>query len=266
MSLRGWTDCQMGDKGWIERFQPFIPTLEPRGAGAPCPEQKRERCATPVPDQNCTGTYSEWTDCINDQKTRFFTRLTLQSGDGIECPEDILQACTSASDCVGQWQNWGPCQQATKTRKRQFVVQVPHAGDGQPCVDDAEAKGFEEFEDCTMPVSAQDCVGKWSKWSACENGEQQSNFVVQLPPILDGNACPESPKFRDCVIPSVDCIGSWSEWSACDGTRQKRSFTVQLRNSGAGEVCPDPEEAKACTLLIPDLDCKGIWSSWSACD
>jgi len=117
---------------------------------------------------NCTGEYSEWSDCnatcSNNQKTvkgirkRTFSVRTSSFNGGDTCNDkQTAEECNKMCpvNCVGKWSDWSGCESNNTCqgkdpfiigkKKREYLVTTPASNGGNSCEIE---EGMIETEDC----------------------------------------------------------------------------------------------------------------------
>ena len=197
---------------------------------------------------DCEGTWSEYGECSDGQKSRTFTVTTAAANDGQACPTspestsctgNIGDQCSQNShcasnfckngncatqvDCQSHWDTWSECNYGS--RSRIFLVDVAAEGpDAIQCeqahyyVEDGTCKG-ENRADCS---SNSECLSDYC------------HFLIY------------------CDTKPVDCQGTWSAYSVCSDGQKSRTFTVTTEAAGTGQACPASPQTTACTGDIGD--------------
>lgn len=188
------------------------------------------------------------------------------------------QRIVPPQDCVGSWNAWSSCSAAC-TQTTTYTVTQPAANGGTAC---ATADGAAQTQPCSggeCRPKAQDCVGSWSAWSACNAAcKQTTAFKITQQAANGGAACPVVDGFvqtqqcsgGDCRPPPQNCLGTWSDWSICSAScTQATTYKVQQSAANGGSPCPDADGAvqmRPCSggNCIPQ-NCIGAWNDWSSC-
>lgn len=86
-----------------------------------------------IRDQCQTSNWSNWSDCIDNQKTR--TRTVLNPNTAVNCPIlKQVEYCSHDKDCaVSAWGVWGSCDCSTGEKYRLRTMVSPPSGRGKKC-------------------------------------------------------------------------------------------------------------------------------------
>jgi hypothetical protein len=208
----------------------------------------------------------------------------------------LFAATAKASDCVGVWGDWLPCDGATcggqSKQYRYYTVQIEAAG-GQPC---PAVNDQEEERACTVMCSDQNCVGAWQR-GACKSdgkcgsdaGKATETFVVSKPQGPGGLACKaadgsvlQNGQTREVtcsapIVPCQDCVGSFVDGpcvsdGVCNSNAGKmtQTYTITTQAETGGAACPHANGFKKtnvkCTAPVtPCQNCVGKWSAYTKC-
>ena len=276
-----WTDCANTTCDGINatssigtRSREYTITTDPsiNPKGKVCPEKNNRietdnTCKITDCPVDCSGNWSDWSDCANTTcntnnatstsiigtgtRTRKYTIIRDRdlNNKGIACPEknnalDRDNTCTNTNcpvNCVGAWSNWTDCSAncdginaiSTGTRKKIYKITKDMKNKGRDCFVKDNTPVIETCIKTDCPVN---CVGEWSNWTDC--------------------------------IAECDDINATSTSIKGTGTRT-RIYTIKRFANGGGEEC-DVSNNKididlTCTNTSCPVDCSGNWSDWSDC-
>ena len=124
--------------------------------------------------QDCSYTWSDWTDCDGERQTRE-TSVTIQpTFGGIECPvsPEYRSCAFQKVDCSGIWEPWGECDGTYQRRNLTIIDQPLHGGLECPispgvrvcCSDCSKCQAVAEYEkvvinapDTARAMSIEEC-------------------------------------------------------------------------------------------------------------
>ena len=218
-----WSECSADCSVGIRTKQYRI--LQPgKSGGIQCPyndgDTIDEECNTLPCPIDCSGEWSEWSDCNQDcdggtQTRTYNVEIEKRSGykndlpvDGNECPftdqEVETQQCNTHPcpiDCeVSDWGAWGPCNGScggtgTQTRTRTVTTEAQYNG----TCDDL----LEETQQCNTDPCPIDCqVSDWGAWgpcsATCDGGTQTRTRTVTTQPLYGGTSCGNLQETQSC--------------------------------------------------------------------
>ncbi|XP_052715472.1 deleted in malignant brain tumors 1 protein-like [Crassostrea angulata] len=241
--------CQASVDGGFSEWTMWTQCSRTCGHGL---KSRRRTCTNPVPTRNgrnCTGTYSEntecsiagcpvdgnwghwssWLDCSvtcgtgNQIRRRFCSNPRPENG-GRHCQGSSTDTLTcNLGSCpihggFSEWNMWSVCSVSCgggfKTRERACNNPSPRHG-GSNCSD-----YFTDSDICnTSPCPVNGGFGNWGSWSVCSKScgggaRMRSRTCTNPSPHFGGKECSgESGQSENCNNISCPVDGGYSEWS-----------------------------------------------------
>lgn len=196
-----WSDCSVTCEGGIQTLD-FIPSVEPRNGGTPCPEPRTSVCNTfecvPV---HCEGLWSGYSccdkPCGGGQQVDTYHVIVPASSRGNNCPfrdgATRVNPCNAfqCPSCDAGWSHWSECSVSCDGGERQRSFLLPKELHDVP--NDCPTSGTVASETCNNFVCPKDCVGEWTDWSECTKtcgtGVQTRVFKITSAAVGGGAEC-----------------------------------------------------------------------------
>jgi len=251
----------------------------PRYGGTSCPiSPEYQSCF--LPNVDCDGVWSPWSDCDGQYRYRNFTKTQDPQRYGLVCPiSPQIKTCTLPKiDCEGTWSDWSNCiMKFGAIRSRTFTVTTQPENLGLECPESPQTI------DCTS--TQQNCEYTSSGWSECNMGQQTKTYTILVQPNDEGVPCPKD-RTRDCNTCNDDnkcqsdickgghcCAEDYHLCAACseDGDCQQCISTAEFSLSGScicidGKIYSDGACVNTFDVLTePNTVLLGEWSNWTIC-
>lgn len=130
----------------------------------------------------------------------------------------------SSEKCEYEWSEWSECNNDNNCgqgiRTRNFII----TNEGDDCPDPTP---IPETTICSLQPCPDNCQGKWSEWSDCDNtcegGIMYRRYSVLNKEKNGGEECTFKDgdiEEKECNTHSCpfDCEGTWSDWGECSKT------------------------------------------------
>lgn len=245
--------------------------------GDECPYENGEvitvaTCSVSDCPVDCVGMFGSYSECSTANEceadgliTKTYTVTQQQENGGTACAHndgyvEVVESCQGPPcpiNCIGSFGRESGCS-ATQCRiegsiTKTYHVETPAQYGGEDCK--CEDGTVEFVRECLGPCEPVDCVGWFSKNSACSatqcsNGFITKTYMITTPAQEGGAGCPYENNYVEvvdsCTGPCnpIDCVGSFGEDSDCSATTcgdegvQTKTYFVTQEAQGGGEECP----------------------------
>lgn len=122
---------------------------------------------------------------------------------------------------------------------------------------------FNTTTSTTSTTTVIHCVGDFSNWGPCMNGQKSRTFVVGQVPSPGGKDCLYEDGYVDERSCGTDCVGQWGNMTDCFEGMQYRLHSHLVRAAGGGRNCDTSEGAHEWHEC--GIPCIGEWTSWTDC-